>query len=469
MPHSGKITIRTGFGILFALALLTGCQGRSRGGSFGGVKIEVDERKLSNGLTVLMAEKGTAPVVTFQTWIRAGSVDEPRGKTGMAHLFEHLMFKGTEKYPEKEFFNQLEARGAEVNAYTVRDYTVYYETFTPDLLGKVIEMEADRFENFKLTPALLDTERLVVFEERRLRTDNSPSGRMNEALWKLAFRSHPYRWPVIGEPQDLAGLRAEDLQAFFKEHYQPGNAVIVVAGAIDRDHTFKLIEKAYGRIKGRKARARKIPDEAPQESEQRYVMRDHVAGERFMHAYRVTAASNPESYALDVFAQIVFAGASSRAYRALVEEKEVALGVSGSAYTPTFPGLFVISTTMKGNRPASEGESLLEEVIEQVRAKGVTEEERSAAVKQLTVNLLDDVRTPYGLGELIGTVMMVLGDPTQINRDLEKYRRVTLEEVRSAAKKYLHPNNRSVVTLLPEEPSGKADAAPPAALEGGGA
>ena len=168
-----------------------------------GVNVPMQIEKLSNGLQIIMVEDHTVPVISYQTWYKVGSVDEKPGYTGMAHLFEHLMFKGTPRYPEKQFFLQLEAKGAEVNAYTTRDYTVYYENFVPTLLEKVIDMESDRMANLTLSDEVLNTERMVVFEERRMRTDNTPEGRMQEEIWKLAYRRHPYQWPVIGYPEDL--------------------------------------------------------------------------------------------------------------------------------------------------------------------------------------------------------------------------------------------------------------------------
>src|SRR6185312_13768503 len=157
--------------------------------------------------------------------------------TGISHLFEHLMFKGTPKYGPKQFFQELEAKGAEVNAFTTRDYTVYYESFTPDLLPKVVDMESDRMANLILTDDVLATERAVVFEERRMRTDNTPEGRMQEALWQLAYRRHPYQWPVIGYPQDLLAITTQQLRQYFRAHYQPANAALVVVGDFNPEAT----------------------------------------------------------------------------------------------------------------------------------------------------------------------------------------------------------------------------------------
>lgn len=415
-----------------------------------GIHQTLEKRTLSNGLTVIMVENHTVPVVSYQTWLRVGSVDEQPGITGISHLFEHLMFKGTPKYGPKEFFRQLEARGAEVNAYTTRDYTVFYESFTPDLLDKVIEMESDRMAHLKLDDEILNTERQVVLEERRLRTDNSPAGKMQEAIWAMAYRRHPYRWPVIGYPSDLMTITTKRLIEFFKTFYQPSNATIVIVGDFEPGPTFERIAKAYGGIPGKSRPEREIPAEPKQREERRLVMYDHVATEQFVRAYHVTAAEDHDSYALDVLANILFEGTSSRAYHRLVEDKDLASALAGSAYTPTYPGLFIISGIMKGDIPSSEAEAELDRVIREVQDGGVTEEEVAIAVKQLTVQLVDSVRTPYGLGQLIGTVMMIFRDPARFSEDLAKYLKVKPEDVKRVAQVYLEPNNRSVVTLIPE-------------------
>src|SRR5262249_37098834 len=206
--------------IIFVLLslLLLGCEGKVANPL--GINLTLRQEKLSNGLTVILVEDHTVPIVSYQTWYRVGSVDETPGNTGISHLFEHLMFKGTPKYGPKQFFLQLEAKGAEVNAFTTRDYTVYYENFVPDLLEKVIDMESDRMANLDINEEVLGSERLVVLEERRLRTDNAPEGKMQEALWSLAYKIHPYQWPVIGYPQDLLSITVPRLVSYFKSHYQ---------------------------------------------------------------------------------------------------------------------------------------------------------------------------------------------------------------------------------------------------------
>ncbi len=434
---------------LLALAIVAGsCRSSVEG---LGVKIDLQIKKLDNGLTIILVEDHTVPLISYQTWFRVGSVDEKPGKTGIAHLFEHLMFKGNRKYGPKEFFQQLEAKGADVNAFTTRDYTAYYETFTPDLLEKVIDMESDRMANLSLNEEVLKSEQQVVLEERRLRTDNSPSGRLQEALWSLSYSRHPYKWPVIGLPQDLLSVQVEDLRSFFSTYYSPSNATIVAVGDLNATRTFKMIEKAYGGIPSKPRPARKIAAEPEQKGERRLRLFDHTASERFVQSYHVTAASNEESYAIDVLASILFDGTSSRAYRRLVEEKDLVLSISGSAYTPTYPGLFMISGTMKGDAATELAERELDQLIREIQESGVSQDEVKKAVRQLTVQLVDSVRTAHGKGQLIGTIQMILERPERFGEDLEKYLKVTPDDVRRVATKYLRPNNRNVVTLLPEE------------------
>ncbi len=435
--------------ILFLVLILCGvlsCRQKVEG---LGIPLVLEQKTLSNGLRLIFVEDHTFPVISYQSWVKVGSVDESFGKTGLAHLFEHLMFKGTSVYGPKQFFLQLEAKGADVNAFTARDYTVFHENFTPELLEKVVDMEADRLVNLKLTEEVLNSERQVVFEERKLRTENVPSGKIQETLWALAYRRHPYRFPVIGTVQDLLGLTLRDALEFYHTFYQPGNVTLVLVGDFKTEQTYSLIKKYYEKIPGKTAQKRDIPLDFEQKEERRYTLYDQVASEQFAMGYHVTSATQDDSYALDVLANILFEGTSSRAHRYMVEEKEMALGVSGSAFTPTYPGLFIISTVMQGQKHTLEAEAALDHLIAEVQEKGVTEEEIKTAVKQLTVQLVDSVRTPYGLGQLIGTVVMIFEDPSRFAEDLAKYLKVTRADVKRVALQYLIQNNRSVITLFP--------------------
>lgn len=419
-----------------------------------GIHLPMRQELLSNGLRLIMVEDHTVPVVSYQTWFNVGSVDERLGYTGMAHLFEHLMFKGTPRYPEKQFFLELEAKGAEVNAYTTHDYTVFYENMVPQLLEKAIDMESDRLAHLALTEEMVDSEKMVVLEERRLRTDNTPEGKMQEAIWRLAFHYHPYQWPVIGYPEDLVRIRLADLQSFFSEHYQPANASIVVVGDFNADQVYAWVQKYYGAIPRNSHPVRELPVEPEQNEERRLIIHDEIEGERFVQAYHVGSAKDDDSYALDVLSNILLEGTNSRAYRKLVEETETALGVSGTNYTPAYPGLFMISGSLARGKKVADAEKILDQLIRQVQDQGVSADEVKTAVRQLTVQMVDGVRTSYGLGSLIGTVQAILGDANEFGSDLKKYLKVTPQDVQRVALKYLQPNNRSVVTLVSKAKSG---------------
>lgn len=455
MRWIGSALVRyLGWGLTAAVASVfvsaSGCNDLQELRSTLGVHLKLDERKLSNGLTVVLVEDHTVPVVSYQTWFRVGSLDERIGLTGVSHLFEHLMFKGTPKYPAKKFFEELEAKGADINAATTKDYTLYYDNITPELLPKVIDMESDRMVNLTLNQTVLDTEKQVVLEERRMKTENSPAGKMQEALWELAYKVHPYGWPVVGYPEDVLRIQLSELIDYYKAHYRPSNAVVVVVGDFQKEPTFELIKKFYGPLPNSPQPKRQIRKEPQQQEERRLAIYDQVASERFTYGYHVTSATDDDSYALDVLSNILFEGSSSRAYRRLVEEKEIVLGVSGSNYTPSYPGLFMISGVMKGELPASLAEAELERLLGEVQEKGVSAEEVQIAIRQLTVQLVDGVRTSYGLGQLIGIVTMVFGKSESFAEDLAKYTKVKPSDVQRVARTYFSPNNRTVITLLPE-------------------
>ncbi len=444
--RKSKTALQLGAVVLFILSL-GGCQSPVLQSL--GIQLRLEQHTLSNGLKIVFVEDHSVPMISYQTWFRVGSVDENYGTTGLAHLFEHLMFKGTAKYGPKQYFLQLEAKGAEVNAATTRDYTFFYQSFVPSLLEKVVDLESDRMRNLIINEQSTQSEKAVVLEERRLRTENNPEGKMQEALWELAYRAHPYQWPVIGYPQDLLRTGVEEIREFYDRHYQPSNATLVIVGDFNPEATLALLKTYYGKISSAPAPKREIRNEPQQNEERRLVLRESVAAESFAQAYHVTSAQDDQSYALDVLASVLFDGTSSRANRKLVEDKKIMLGISGAAFTPTYPGLFVITGMMKRGFHAEEAEKELEALIHAAQEELVSEDEIEVAVRQLTMQLVDSVRTPQGLGQLIGTVQTVFGDPRRFAEDLSKYFKVTASDVRRVAQKFLIPNNRSVVTLVP--------------------
>lgn len=441
-----KIRISSGFQVLnFFVSLLAADVSAEE----LGIRVSVEQKKLANGLSVILAEDPSATVVCYQTWYQVGSVDEIPGLTGISHLFEHLMFKGTSKYGPREFFRQLESRGAEVNAFTTRDYTVYYEVFVPELLEKVMDLESDRMTSLVLDQESLDHERVVAFEERKLRAENFPEVKIQESLWQLAFRSHPYHWPVTGFPSDLLNMKVSDLGKYYQDYYQPNNALVVIVGNFKKESALRWIKKYYEPIPKHDRPERKIPVEPEQAEERRLILRDRIGSEKFLQSYHIVAADHEDSYSIDLLSNILFEGPASRAYRKLVQEEEILTEISSASYTPAFPGLLIISGKMRGKLSSEKAEAALNRLINDIQNNGVTEDEVRTAVKQLTIQWVDSLRTPYGLAQMLGTIQTVFGNLHRFESDLAKYLQVRPVDIQKAAKKYLNPNNRSIVTWVP--------------------
>jgi zinc protease len=398
-------------------------------------------------MKVVMLEDHTVPMVSYQSWFRVGSVDEEPGVIGITHLFENLLFGGTVKYGPRQFFSELEAKGAEVNAFTSRDYSVYYENFRPELLEKAIDMESDRMANLIVSEEVLRTAKLAVLEERRMKIENSLEGKMEEALWRLAYRRHPYLWSVMGYPNDILSLTAPQVQSYFRSHYQPANVTVVIVGDFKTEPTFEWVKKYYQEIPSQDPPLRQIPNEPTQNEERRLVIREKVDTEKWMQAYHISSAQENDSYALDILNNILFEGMESRAYQRLIAQKKLMTSITGTAYTPTFPGLLIVLGAMRKGVPSAEAEQSLDEILSEVQEKGVTSDEIEIAVKKLKVQLIDSIRTPFGLGQLIGTVQTIFGNPEGFVSDLSKYAQISCDDVQRVAVKYLYQNNRSVVTV----------------------
>jgi zinc protease len=236
-------------------------QGRVPASFSQSIRFPVEKFKLANGLTVLLNEDHSAPIISYHTWFRVGSKNEEVGYTGIAHLFEHMMFKGAKRYTGEQFDRVLQANGGVNNAFTTHDYTGYYETLPGSKLELVADIEADRMENLQITPENLTSERDVVKEERRFRVDNNPGGVLREALYGTAFKVHPYRWPVIGYMEDISRIDVAKANEFYRTYYAPNNAVLVISGDFDKAEAKRIVEKYYGAIKSQEIPQRPRPPE----------------------------------------------------------------------------------------------------------------------------------------------------------------------------------------------------------------
>jgi predicted Zn-dependent peptidase len=405
---------------------------------------------LPNGLRLRLLRDASTPTVSYYTFFQVGSRNEQLGTTGISHLFEHMMFNGAERYGPKEFDRVLEARGGHSNAYTSNDVTAYYEDFAAEALETVIDLESDRMRSLRLTAESLEQEREVVKEERRLRTENSVFGLMEEQLESLVFLAHPYRWPVIGWMDDIERITRDDCEAFFRTYYAPSNAAIYVVGDVDPDATLALLERSYGPVPAGPSAAPVPAGEPPQRGERRAVVRYPAQAPALLVGWRGPAARSPDSSALDVLQVCLAVGESSRLRRRLVHETEVAVSVSISWGWRIDPGVFLAFVELApGVRPA-RAEALLWEEIAKVAARGVSTAEVARAKALLRSSVLHELATHHGVAHALGQAAALLGDWREAGRALDHYAAVGPKDVRRVAAEYLDPARRCVVVLEPE-------------------
>lgn len=414
------------------------------------IRFKVEKYKLPNGLTVLLHEDHTAPVVSYQTWFRVGSKNEETGYTGIAHLFEHMMFKGAKRYTGEQFDRLLQANGAVNNAFTTHDYTGYYENFPSSKLELIMDIESDRMENLQITEANLKSEREVVKEERRYRVDNNPTGILRELLYGTAYKVHPYHWPVIGYMDDINRIDLQKANEFYRTYYAPNNAVLVVAGDFSSEMAKKLIEKYYGAIKTQTIPNRPIPQEPNQVSPRIYKAEKDVQGAQFVVAYHTPKTGADDNYALDLLATIMGQGPSSRMYQRLVYKDQTAAGVSVSNYNLQDSGLFQVYVTMKpGASQAKAQQAVLAEMWRPRNLK-IKEAELDKAKNQVMKGYVDSLKTAHGKAEALALNEILYGDYEHLFTDLERYNKVTPDELKKVASKYLSPAKNTIIVLTPK-------------------
>jgi zinc protease len=415
--------------------------------------------RLGNGLRVIVLVDSSAPVVAYYTWFNVGSRHERPGKTGLAHLFEHLMFGETEKLKAGVFDRKLEESGAETNAATWVDWTYYHELLPADRVRLAVRLEAERMQHLVLREPQVASEKEVVANERRYRVDDDVEGVANELLYKAAFTRHPYHWPTIGWMEDIKGFTPEDCTAFYRTYYAPNNATVVVVGDVRERSLLLWIRDEYGAIPSQPIPAEDVTPEPPQVDERRLELRKPTASEKLLVAYKGPALGDADHATMSVLSEVLFGGRASRLYRALVVERELAIDVRGWVSTFRDPGLFECWATARGNHTAPEILPLLDEAFARVRAEVVGDEEVARAKARLELGSLQQLETVSGKAEQIGFFELVLGEPAHAFRRVEAYRRVTASDLRRVARRYLVDTARTVLRVAPERPAGAVDVA----------
>lgn len=411
--------------------------------------VRVEKYALENGLTVLVWEDHRAPVFAFQSWFGVGSRHEQTGRTGMAHLFEHLMFKATKNMAEGEFDRVLEAAGAQTNAATWVDWTYYREKLPSGTLDLVCKLEADRMENMILNSDQLESEREVVVNERLLRVDNDPDGRLFERLYKLAYGEHPYSWPTIGWMADIRAITLEDCFDFYRRYYAPNNATLVFVGDVDTDELLTTVQTYYGHLPAQQLPEVDTPPPIDQSEPRRAEMELEISAERGIYGWHAIAATDPDHPALEILDEILTGGESSRLYKRLVLEEELATSCGGWVAAWHHPGLYEFGAHMRPGHTFSEVEPLIDEILTEVCERGVTDRELLKAQNGLEANfwrqMSDTGNRATGLGDAAATT----GDFTRFFTRIEALRTVTLEDIRRVARRVFTPSRRSCVVGLP--------------------
>ena len=413
---------------------------------------EVLEATLDNGLRVLLLEDHRSPVVSFQVWYRVGSRNERPGATGLAHLLEHMMFKGTPTYGPRMFSTLVEQNGGQDNAFTSQDHTSYFVNVSADKLDLIVALESDRMRNLLLDPKDFESERQVVMEERRTRTEDDPEGFLGEELSAIAFVAHPYRSPIVGWMEDLRGLTVEELRAFYRTYYVPNNALVVAAGDFKAPELLEKIRRAFGPI----PRAADPPPltvaEPRQNGERRVTVKKEAQLPLVFIGYPVPNFRSPDAPALELLSTILSEGRSSRLYRRLVYEQQIALNAGGDySYFSTDPNLFwFFATALPGRTPEALERALMQEV-ERLKAEPVSATELERAKNQIEASFVFRQDSVYSRASLLARFELIGGWQLR-DQFVPAIRAVTAADLQRVARAYFSDERRNVGVLLPIPP-----------------
>ncbi len=421
-------------------------------GSQGAMAEKVHESILSNGLKVILLENHKAPEITFQVWYRVGSRNETWGKTGLSHMLEHMMFKGTKKVKGEEFTRAVEEIGGNDNAFTSNDFTAYYENVSADRVQVPIDLEADRMQNLLLKEEDFRTERMVVLEERRMRTEDSPQSYLAEQVEAMAFQTSPYHWPTIGWYEDIERFTLKNLKNYYQIHYNPSNAFLVVVGDFKKEELLPRLEKAFGSIHKGEVPEQKRGIDPPQTGERITLVTREAELPYIIMGYHVPNLHQPDSYVLEVIAALLSGGKSSRFYQHLVREQQLALSAGAdNDLLSKDPNLFTLSAQPFPGKKAGELEKALDQEIERLQKEPVGVAELQKVKNQLEASFI------YGQDSLFYQAMVlaqyeIAGSWKIVDDYIPAIRKVTPEDIQRVAKKYLLPGNRTVGILIPLPP-----------------
>src|SRR5215204_5543918 len=405
---------------------------------------------LPNGLRVILSEDHSTPIVHVSVWYHVGSKNEKVGRTGFAHLFEHMMFKGSKNVEPEGHPSWISSVGGQSNATTNEDRTLYWQTFPSQYLPLVLWLEADRMASLRIDEAVFKNERQVVKEERRMRVDNQPYGRLNEIVYDQAFTVHPYKHPTIGSMEDLEAASIDDVRDFFHTYYVPNNATLVLAGDFDPKEALKLVEQYLGRVpKSSKPVPHDIPQEPPQTKERRVRLEESWPLPAVVVAHHITFDGHPDSYPLHIASKVLSDGESSRIYRKLVYDKQIALAAFGGGNIIEDPNLFfAVAIVQPGQKPEEAVDALIAE-LDRLRNEPISEAELQQAKNQFARDYILSRESNKDKASHLGHAVVIHNDVKTADGEFDIFMNTTAADVQRVAQTYFKPENRVVLTIMP--------------------
>jgi len=417
-------------------------------------KLQYTAKTLANGLRVILHEDHSTPIVHLELWYHVGSKDERPGRTGFAHLFEHMMFKGSRNVEPDQHPSWLTSIGGQANATTNEDTTIYWETVPAHFLPLVLWLEADRMASLRIDEAVFRNEREVVKEERRMRIDNPPFGRLSEIIYEQIFTAHPYRYQTIGSMKDLEAASIQDVREFYQTYYVPNNATLVLAGDFESEEAMALVEKYLGRVPRGRDITRDVPPEPPQTAERRVRVEESWPLPAVVVAYRVPADGEPDAYPMHIAAKILSDGQSSRIYKRLVYDDQIAMAAFGEAKIIEHPNLFTaVAIVQPGRSPEKAAASLVAE-LDRMRSEPVTDAELDRAKRQFARDYILSRDTVQQKAGVLAHAEVIHDDLSTADGEFELFMNVTAADVQRVAKKYFSRETRNVITVMPRGASG---------------
>jgi zinc protease len=446
MPHA---IVRASTALVLALIGLLALDPTARAATRP-TRLDYTMTTLPNGMKVVFLEDHSTPIVHTEVWYHVGSKNEKPGRTGFAHLFEHMMFKGSKNVEPEGHPSWISSIGGQSNAYTTEDATVFWQTTPAQYLPLVLWLEADRLASLRINEDVFKKEREVVKEERRMRIDNQPYGRLNELIYNQAFTVHPYKHPTIGSMVDLEAASVDDVRDFFHTYYVPSNATVVIVGDFETKEAQELVNRYLARVpKSDRPVPRDIPREPPQTKERRLTLEENWPLPAVVVAHHITFDGDPDSYPLHIASKVLSDGQSSRIYRKLVYEKQLALAAFGGGNIIEDPNLFyAVAIVQPGHTPEETIDALIAE-LDRLRNEPISPGELQQAKNQFARDYMFGRESNKDKASQLGHAAVIHNDIKTADGEFDIFMNITQADVQRVAQKYFTPENRLVMTIMP--------------------